>query len=509
MSSGRVTLVGAGPGDPGLLTLRAAQVLADADVLLYDALASDPIIEMTSPRCERIFVGKRSGDHAMPQSEIEALMVRKAREGNHVVRLKGGDPFVFGRGGEEALALRAQGITFEVVPGITSAIAVPAYAGIPVTQRGMSAAFTVLTGHEDPSKLETMVDWKRLADPDRTLVLLMAMERLPQICARLIEEGMSPDTPSAVIQDGTRPSQRCITATLRSIAVDAQREGLVSPAIVVIGEVVALRNDLRWFDVMPLFGKSVLLTRPAPQNETVARALRARGAQPLYAPTIAIASPDDPTAERRALEQLSRYQWIVFGSQNGVDAFFARLAELGRDARFIGSTRIAAIGSKTAQRLGMHGVRADLVPTPFVAEALASALIDATRPADHLMIYGAEQSRDVLAKTLELAGRTTTVVSAYKTVFHMDPHLEQTAARADAWTFTSASTVTGFAQGLGGADAVQRLATGKIIACIGPITAQAAHDVGMTVHVRPEESTTAAMIDALEACFARDRSVFP
>ncbi|MGB6986286.1 MAG: uroporphyrinogen-III C-methyltransferase [Candidatus Aquilonibacter sp.] len=496
---GRVVLVGAGPGDPGLLTLRAAAVLGNADVLLYDALASDPIVAFAPATCERIFVGKRGSDHAMPQEEIEALMIALAREGKRVVRLKGGDPFVFGRGGEEAQALHAAGIPFEIVPGISSALAAPAYAGIPATHRDFNPVLTIATGHEDPTKADSTIDWAELASPHRTLVLLMAMGNLAEICERLIARGRAPETPVAVIQDGTRPTQRTVTGTLASIADTAQRAGLTAPAIVVVGDVVTLREELRWYDRAPLFGKRVLITRPAQQAHEFARALYARGVEPILASTIAIVPPDAPLPAHRAIDELASYKWIVFTSQNGVDAFFDRLSSLDADARYLGAVKVAAIGSRTAERLRERGVRADLVPPAFVSEQIARALIESTREGDQLLIYRAQEARDVLPRMLEEAGRKPSVVAAYKTVVDVDPQFAQKVARADVLSFTSASTVRGYVELLGDAQAARDAARNKLIACIGPVTAEAAEEYGMHVDVVADVFTTEGLLDALEA----------
>jgi uroporphyrinogen III methyltransferase / synthase len=499
MSSGRVVLVGAGPGDPGLLTLRAAAVLATADVLLYDALAAEPIVALAPPGCDRIFVGKRGGDHAMPQDAIEALMIAQAREGKCVVRLKGGDPFLFGRGGEEAQALHAAGIPFEIVPGISSALAAPAYAGIPVTHRDFNAVLTIATGHEDPTKPESTIDWDALAEPHRTLVLLMAMGNLDAICKRLIERGRAPQTPVAVIQDGTRPNQRTVTGTLATIADAAAQASLAAPAIVVVGDVVGLREELRWYDRAPLFGKRVLITRPAQQAQEFARALYARGVEPILASTIAIVPPDDPMPAHRAIDELATYRWVVFTSQNGVDAFFDRLASLDADARYLRDIKVAAIGSKTAERLRDHGVHPDLVPAAFVSEEIARALIEETHNGDRILIYRAQEARDVLPQMLEDAGREPHVVAAYKTVFDVDPHFAQKVARADVLTFTSASTVRGYVELLGSAKTACEAARNKLIACIGPVTAEAADEAGLHVDVVADIFTTDGLLDALEA----------
>jgi uroporphyrinogen III methyltransferase/synthase len=499
--AGRVYLVGAGPGDPGLLTLRAAELLRNAEVLLYDALVSDAIVALAPQACERIFVGKRGGAASIAQHEIEALIIAKARAGRNVVRLKGGDPFVFGRGGEEAQALRAAGVDFEVVPGVSSALAVPAYAGIPLTHREHAASFTVLTGHEDPNKPASSLDWGKLADPHRTLVVLMATATLREIAQQLIAHGLSADTPVAVVQEGTRPSQRTVVGTLDTIADDATRAQIGSPAIVIIGGVAALREQLRWFDTAALFGKRILITRAGHQSDAFARALLARGAEPIAAPAIAIDAADDPRPADDAIGQLTSFAWIVFTSQNGVDAFFERLAERNADARAIGTTKIAAIGDRTAEQLRRYGVHADLVPATFIGEDVAGAVIAHSRPGDRILVYRAAEARDALPRMLDEAGRPATVVAAYKTVVAADAGFAQKVAQADVLTFTSASTVRGFVTLLGASAAVSA-AHGKCVACIGPITADAAREIGLPVDVVASVYTTAGLLDALAAHFA-------
>lgn len=502
---GRVSLIGAGPGDPGLLTLRAAELLRDADVLLYDALAADAIVALAPPSCERIYVGKRGGyEHAMMQDDIEALMVAHARRGRHVVRLKGGDPFVFGRGGEEAETLRAAGVPFEIAPGVSSALAVPAYAGIPVTHRDYAASFTVLTGHEDPRKPASTLDWTKLADPNRTLVALMATANLREIARRLIDGGLAAATPVAVIQDGTRPSQRTASGTLETIADDVARAGIGSPAIVVIGGVVALRERLRWFDTGALFGERVAITRAGPQSDEFARALLKRGAVPVVAPTIAIEPPDDLAAAERAVDEVATFAWIVFTSQNGVDAFFARLDARGADTRALGGVKVAAIGERTAERLRRHGVRADAVPAEYVAEEVARAVIGASNAGDRILVYRAQEARDVLPRMLEEAGRSVSIAPAYKTVVPPDAEFARKIEDADVLTFTSASTVRGFAELLGGNEGALEAARDKTVACIGPITAAAAREMGMNVDVIAERYTIAGLLDALDTSLTRN-----
>jgi uroporphyrinogen III methyltransferase/synthase len=330
----------------------------------------------------------------------------------------------------------------------------------------------------------------------------MAMGNLETIASRLIEHGLSAQTSVAVIQDGTRPTQKTAVGTLETIAGIVETSGLEAPAIVVIGEVVRLREELRWFDRTPLFGKRVLITRPAHQAEQFARTLYARGVEPILASTIAIVPPDDVHASHRAIDELASFAWIVFTSQNGVDAFFDRLTSLDADARIIGSTKVAAIGSKTAERLREWGVRADLVPSAYISEEVARSLIESTRDGERILIYRAQEARDVLPEMLEDAGRAPTVVAAYKTIFDVDPEFAQKVARADILTFTSASTVRGFIELLGGDEPALAAARGKLVACIGPITAEAAESAGIHVDVVADVYTTEGLLDALEAHLA-------
>lgn len=497
MSSGKVILAGAGPGDPGLLTLRAAQALRDADVLLYDALASDAIVAMAPPRCERIFVGKRGGNHAMPQEEIETLMLAKAREGKTVVRLKGGDPFVFGRGGEEAQTLSRAGIPFEIVPGITSAIAAPAYAGIPVTHRDYNVAFTVATGHEDPTKTTSTLDWARLADPHQTLVLLMAMGNLREIAVKLQQHGLPGHRPVAVIREGTRPEQTTLVATLETVADEVERAGIGAPSIVIIGDVVRLRDELRWFDRGPLFGKRILITRPANQQAEISAALRALGAEPVCAPVIEIAEPSDSAEALGVLNDLHLFGWIAFTSANGVDAFFRNLHDAGKDARVIGPARVIAIGPGTARALREYGILADAVPQRYIAEEVAATLLPLTQPGERILIYRAEVAREELVTALADARREPRVVAAYSTRTARVEGFAGRVASCDVVTFTSASTVNGFVENSGGAGAAQELLRGKTVACIGPVTAQVARSAGFDVSVVAEEFTAAGLVEAL------------
>lgn len=492
----KVSLVGAGPGDPGLLTLKAARAIQSADILLYDYLASEATVALAPANCEKLFVGKQAGAHSFSQGAINDLIVAKAREGKRVVRLKGGDPFVFGRGAEEAQELRRAGIDFEIIPGITSAIAAPAYAGIPVTHRAHNTAFTVLTGHEDPAKPESTIDWARFADPHQTLVLLMAMGNLQHIVAELSKHGLPAATPVAVIREGTRPTQETCVATLETIAAEVERRGLGAPAVVVIGDVVGARNEIAWFDNAPLFGKRVLVTRPAQQGLSFAESLLEHGAQPVLAPVIAIGPPDDDAAARSAVEHIGEYQWLVLSSHHAVDALFHHLAAIGKDARYLRAVKIAAIGPKTAASLRRHGIDADLVPDEFLSEGLADALLEQISPHERTLVFRAQEARDVLPGALAAANRSVEIVAAYKTSLVSDPNFARKVESADILTFTSASTVSGYVQNLG--SAAQSAGGGKIVACIGPVTAQAARDAGLHVDVVAAEYTAEGLLDALE-----------
>jgi uroporphyrinogen III methyltransferase/synthase len=492
---GKVFLVGAGPGDPGLLTLKGARALATCDALVYDNLVAAPIVALAPPAAEKIYAGKRAGDHTLKQDEINALLIRLATEGKRVVRLKGGDVFVFARGGEEASALREAGIPFEIVPGITSALAAPAYAGIPLTHRAHVTSFVVATGHEDPLKGASSLDFAKLANPAQTRVFGMAMQNLASIVAQLRAHGMPGDMPVAIVRDGTKPEQTTLVSTLEHIVEEVERTRMSAPAIVVIGTVVTERERIRWFDTGPLFGKRVLVTRPAGSADTFAALLREAGAEPLKAPTIAINPPADERAADDGVRYVRAYQWIVFTSVNGVSSFFERLRAQGGDARRLGDVNVAAIGPKTAATLGEHGVRADFVPARYVAEEVAGGLLERTQPGDRILLYRAQEARDVLPVRLRAAARFVDDVAAYATVFTEDPSIAAAAEAADVWTFTSSKTVEGFIANVPDA---ARLRGHKIVACIGPITADTARLNGLTPDIVAEEYTVEGLCEALE-----------
>jgi uroporphyrinogen III methyltransferase / synthase len=483
-----VALVGAGPGDPGLLTRRGEALLAVAEVVIYDRLVHPSLLDLAPKGAEFIYVGKAPGAVEMSQDDINTLLGDRARAGQRVVRLKGGDPFVFGRGGEEAEALRAAGFEFEVVPGITSAIAAPAYAGIPVTHRGVSTHFTVVTGHEDPAKGHVDVDWDALARVGGTLVILMGVGNLGDIATRLVAGGRSPETPVAAVHNGTRPDQTTTRATLATVsALEAQ-----SPAVIVVGDVAGL--DLAWFEQRPLFGRTVVVTRAREQASELRMRLEALGAEVLELPTISI----EPL--EFAMPDLHEYAWVVFTSANGVAAFFERgLRATGRDARALGDTQVAVIGPGTERALALSGVCADLVPERFVAEGLLDALPPANGSGARVLIARAEQARDVLPDGLAAKGYAVDILPLYRAVpGSPDPEsLRRVRAGAvDVITFTSSSTVENFCAAVGPIPDPQPL-----VVSIGPVTSETATELGLRVDAEASDHTidgvVATVVDAL------------
>jgi uroporphyrinogen III methyltransferase/synthase len=478
------------------LTLKGARAIQNCDTLVYDYLASQAIVDLAPPDCERIYAGKKAGQHTLTQTEITNLIVKLALEGKKVVRLKGGDVFVFARGGEEAQALNAAGVPFDIVPGITSAIAAPAYAGIPVTHRDHNTSFSISTGHEDPLKGYTSLDYAKLANPKATTIFLMAMGNLIGIVDELRKNGLPEATPVAIVREGTKPTQETLVATLGTIAGEVERTQFAAPAIVVIGDVVRERESIRWFDRAPLFGKRVLVTRPPAQAAEFAQQLWEAGAEPILAPAIAIAAPDDRAAATAAVARVRDYAWVVFTSRNGVDAFFDLLGASGKDARAFGDAKVAAIGPKTAAALTVRGIRVDFMPDVYVNEAVADGLAARTSAGDRVLIFRAQEARDVLPETLRAAKRTVDVVAAYKTRYVDDPELRAKAERAEIVTFTSSSTVHGFVHNV--PDFAVILAS-KTVAAIGPITAAAVRGHGIRVDVVAEEFTVEGLVHALQA----------
>ena len=490
----KVALVGAGPGDPGLLTLRGRELLERAEVVIYDHLANPVLLNYALPEAERIYVGKRSRQDPHYQENINALLMGKARAGKRVVRLKGGDPFIFGRGGEEAEALRAAGIPYEVVPGITAGYAVPAYVGIPITHREVTSTVAFVTGHADPETEESTVRWDQLATAAGTLVLYMAWANLAAIARKLIQCGRPPETPVAVVCRGTTPLQQTVTGTLADIAARVAERGLKPPTITVVGEVVSLRDTLAWFERLPLFGRRIVVTRARHQAAALACGLRERGALAIELPTIELRDPKSFAPLDRAVRVLESYDWLVFTSANAVEKFFARLEAAGRDARAIRG-RVCAIGPATAEQLRGHGVRADRIAAEYRAEGVLDALGEEQIAGQRILIPRAAVARDLLSRELEASGARVDVVEAYRTVAAKTepPFVHQlTEEGADLITFTSSSTVENCPAEL------RRIPA----ASIGPITTETARRLGFQVVVEAREYTVEGLLAALEAYFA-------
>jgi uroporphyrinogen III methyltransferase / synthase len=508
LKKGKVYLVGSGPGDPGLLTLKAKECIEKADVVIYDYLANVVFLDYAKKNAERIYVGKEGGRHTLGQNEINRLIVEKASQGLRVVRLKGGDPFIFGRGGEEAQELVKAGIPFEVVPGVTSAIAVPAYAGIPLTHRDFTATVAFVTGHEDPSKETSNIAWDKIATGIGTLVFLMGVGNLPKIAASLMEHGRSPDTPVAVIRAGTVPGQRTVTGSLGNIADIAQKEKIKPPAIIVVGDVVSLRKDLNWFEKKPLFGKRVVVTRAREQASDFVARLSELGAECIEFPTIEVIPPLSWKELDRAIGNLERYHWLVFTSVNGVKHFFDRLQDSGQDARNLKEIRIAAIGPKTAEAIRGQGVKPDLIPEEYRAEAVVEAFGKRGVKGLRILLPRAAEAREVLPQELEEMGAAVEVVEAYRTV---RPEGAKNEVRAmlekgdiHMVTFTSSSTVNNFMEMFEG-ESERLLGWMKkvAVACIGPVTAKTAQERGLSVRITPSDYTIEALTKAIVDWFGQ------
>ena len=504
-----VYLVGAGPGDPGLITVRGLSLLRRADVVVYDQLANPELLKEAKASAELLYVGKKAGAHAVPQGGINELLVQKARAGLTVVRLKGGDPFVFGRGGEEAEELAAAGIPFEVVPGVTSAVAAPAYAGIPVTHRRYTTLATFITGHEDPAKEASTIPWAALGQNPGTLVFLMGVKNLAENCRRLVAAGRAPETPAAVIQSGTTLTQRTVVGTLATIAARAREVDISPPAVLVVGGVVELAGSLTWWENRPLWGKTVLVTRSRDQASRLVELLNAAGARCLEAPTIEIMPPADYAPLDAALQHLTRYDWVIFTSANGVRAFMDRLFHMGLDVRVLGRARLAVIGPATAQAFRDFYLVAEVVPDTFQAEGLLEVLEPKLLGGTRLLLARAEQARDVLPEGLTRLGVKVDVAPVYRAV--PPPSLPPEAAgalaagRVDILTFTSSSTVRNFA-GLVGPERFQKLAARAAVASIGPITTATLKDFGITPQIEPAAFTIPALAAAIIEYFERNVS---
>jgi uroporphyrinogen III methyltransferase/synthase len=495
--SGRVILVGAGPGDPGLMTARSLDVIARADVILYDKLIPPSALDGARPDAVKLDVGKIGGGDQVPQEETHRLLLTYAQQGKLVVRVKGGDPFVFGRGGEEAQLCREHGIPFEVVPGVTAGIAGPAYAGIPVTQRGMAAAVAFVTGHEDPAKPETQIDWPALAAFPGTLVFYMGVRALPRIAEQLVAGGRSPDEPVAIVERGTLPDQRAVSGTLRTIAELAAAAEVKPPSVTVVGPVAALGDELAWLGRGPLGEVSVTVTRPRAQASGLASALRDLGARVVEAAVIV------PEPLAFAVPDLTDVDLLVLSSPNGVRRFFDELRATHRDARALSGIAVAVIGPGTADAVRAQGVEPDFIPSRAVGESLAELVTGLD--VQHAIVVRARGGRDVVRDALIERGTDVTLIEPYVTVAEqLDARTRDRALAADWATFTSASSVRFFCAAAGGAAVVRD--SGLKLASIGPITTEALREQGLEPDVEAAEHTPGGLVDALVAATAATRA---
>ncbi|HVQ58570.1 MAG TPA: uroporphyrinogen-III C-methyltransferase [Solirubrobacterales bacterium] len=496
---GVVYLVGAGPGDPGLMTARSLELIAAADSVFYDRLIPPGALAGAREEAELVYVGKQPGVPSVPQEEIGERLIEAAKAGRSVVRLKGGDPFVFGRGGEEAEALRAAGIEFEVVPGVTAGVAASAYAGIPVTHRDDASAVAFVTGHEDPEKPESALDWEALARFPGTLVFYMGVKRLADNAAALIAAGRDADEPAAAVERGTTAAQRTVTATLGTIAAAVEREQVGAPALIVIGEVAARREDLAWLERRPLHGRRVVVTRARAQASGLAATLRGLGAEAIELPAIRIEPRLDATEVRDAAAAIGEYALVCLTSPNGVRLLFEALAAAGRDSRALAGATVAAIGPGTARALAEHGIAADVVPERFVAEALVEALAGVEVEGRRVLVARAAEARDVLPDALRERGAEVDVVALYETVREQpDEAAVEAAQGAEYVTFTSSSTVTNLVEALG-----DRFPAAARIVSIGPVTSETARAAGLEVHVEAERHDVDGLLAALLADASR------
>jgi uroporphyrinogen III methyltransferase/synthase len=484
--SGTVYLVGAGPGDPGLMTRRSLVLIASADAILYDRLIPPGALDGARPDADLRYVGKQPGGHSMEQEDINALLVELGRTRGSVVRLKGGDPFVFGRGGEEAQALADAGIAFEVVPAVTAGVAAPAYAGIPVTHRDDASAVALITGHEDPTKPESALDWPALAAFPGTLVLYMGVRNLPRIASQLVAGGRPPDEPVAVVERGTLPGQRTVSGTLADIAERVAEAGLKPPAITLVGSVARLRERLEWLERRPLFGRTVVVTRARAQASGLAARLAALGAQVVEAPAIRIepraAADVDPVVER-----IGDFALVCVTSPNGAALLFESLARTGRDARALAGVTVAAIGPGTAAELLRGGVRADVVPPRSIAESLVEALLAVPVEGRRVLVARAAEARDLLPDALRERGADVEVLALYDTVAEA---VTEAIDAADYVTFTSSSTVRFFVESAS-------LPAGARVVSIGPVTSETARGLGLQVHVEADQHDIEGVVAAV------------
>lgn len=500
MKKGIVYLVGAGPGDPGLFTIKGKKALQRADAVIYDRLVSNKILSYASKKAERLYVGKVSGDHVLSQDKINELLVQKAREGKVVVRLKGGDPFVFGRGGEEVLYLQEHGCDFEVVPGITSATAVPAYAGIPVTHRDMSSSFAVITGHEKPGKKESSICWKEISHGVDTVVFLMGVENLSCIVEQLIDNGKAPGTPAALIRSGTLPGQEVLTGTLGDIVQKAEEKSFKPSAVFMVGDVVTLREKLSWVEKRPLWGKKVVVTRPEAQAVSFVEKITELGGEAIELPAIEIVKETDLSGLYRAFKDIETYDWIIFTSVNAVDIFFDELSKQGLDVRNLKGVNLCAIGPSTEQTVERKGLSADLVPARFCAEGIIESLKGRMQPGQKVLLPRARGARKILPEGLRELGIEVDETCLYTAASPDNTDREKLKeiidGKADAITFTSSSAVSNFVD-LIGKQNVNHADSNVKVACIGPVTADTARRCGFSVDIEAKTYTIDGLVEAL------------
>ena len=504
---GKVYLVGAGPGDPSLITLRAVECLHCADVVIYDFLASPTLLNHADKKTEMIYVGKQAGDHTLKQEDIIKLIIEKAKQGLDVVRLKGGDPFVFGRGGEECLALKQEGIPFEVIPGITAGISVPCYAGIPVTHRKLASSVAFITGHEDPTKPDSSINWKHLAKGVDTLVFYMGVSNLPLITSELTANGLSGDTPVAVIRWGTKPSQQTITGTLDTIVDIAEKKMIKPPSIIIVGRVVSLSKDLAWFENRPLFGRRIINTRSRGQASMLSKSLTNLGAEVIELPTIEIVPEPENSDLKDKIKKIKDYDWLIFTSPNGVDAFFKKFLKRYNDIRELGNAKIACIGPGTSDAVKSYHIHVDITAKKAVAEGLIAELETADSWKNkRILLPRAKEARDVLPDTLSSWGAHVDLAVAYKTVKPADIRKSTlqdiVENRYDLITFSSSSTFKNFIDLFSKEKLPDVLHNIKAVS-IGPITSSTMHDLNVKPLIEASEHTIPGLVRSIKEYFIK------
>ncbi|MBU1625766.1 uroporphyrinogen-III C-methyltransferase [bacterium] len=508
MSEGKVYLIGAGPGDPELITVKGIRCIGESDVIVYDNLANSKLLEYCKQSAEKVYMGKRKGAHSFTQDEINEYLVKRAKEGLIIGRLKGGDPFMFGRGGEEVLYLVENDIPFEIVPGITSALAAPIYAGIPPTHRDFASSLAIITGHESPLKDETAIKWDKISTGADTLIFLMGMTKLSEIVDNLINNGRPIDTPCALIRNGTYPEQKTLIGTLGNIVELSINENFKPPVVIIVGQVVGLRDKMNWFESKPLFGKRIVVTRARSQASSFFLELEKLGASVLEYPTIKIISPESWVEVDKALQNLGDYQWVIFTSVNGVTFFFDRLKEIGKDSRSLHQAKICAIGPATAEILKRFNLEVDIRPDEYRAEGIIEALVSEEVKGKKILIPRAKEAREILPEELSRLGARVDVIPIYRTVKDdTDVNLiisEIEGGLLDVITFTSSSTVVNFFESFDGVGIPKGLED-VVIACIGPITRDKVEKYGFQVSIMPEKYTIPALCDEISNFFSEKK----